>query len=571
MPIQFTKSPWWRDGERWLLAVVVLYVLLLCVAPLSRLMLEIFNAGPEGTLALIRDMLDSRAVRRSTLNTLDAGLFATVISVVLGTSMALLVALTDVRARTLLVFLLILPLLIPAQISVLAWLQFVGPNSFFWELPFIPDPDFRGNPLYSREGVILLLGIEHAPIVFLAVRAGLRLLPGDVVEAARASGARPFQVVLSIILPLLRPAILAGAALAFVSAIGNFGVAALLGIPGRYQMLTTLIYQRLNGFGPSVLGQVALIALLLAVIAAAGLLIQAWALKRQVQPVARTAPLDRCFTLGKWRLVVEAPVALLLFLIAIAPLVALFMSSLSPAIGVSVTFANATLENYGFALNNPGTSRAFVNSLFLATTAAFITIGLAIPFGFFILNRRHPVARALDIIADAPYALPGIVLSIACILLYLRPLPFVGLSLYNSIWILLIAYLGRFMALGLRPTLSGLQQIDPQLEEAARISGAGPLTRLRTVIAPLVAPVAAAGGMLIFMAAFNELTVSALLWSAGNETLGVVIFNLTYGGDPNAAAAVSVLALFATLAVAGIAHLIARYGNLPHGLLPWQA
>lgn len=558
------------DGERILLAVVVFYVALFCVLPLLRLAMEIFDQGAAEGFALFADLWDSRSVRRATWNTLDAGLFATALSVVLGTAMALLVALTDIRGRTALVFLLILPILIPAQISVLAWLELIGPASPLWQLPLMEPPETRRNPLYSREGVILLLGIEHAPIVFLAVRAGLRLLPADLVEAARASGAGPLTVVATILLPLLRPAILAGAALAFVSAIGNFGVAALLGIPGRFQMLTTLIYQRLNGFGPSMLGEVAVVAVLLAAMAAAGLALQAWALKRQTQPVVRSAPIGMCFPLGRWRLPVEALVWALLLFMGIAPLIALVSSSLAQALGVPVTLDTMTWRHYAYAITSDATARAFVNSFLLAAGAAGVTVAVAIPFGFFILNRRHRIARALDTVADAPYALPGIVLSIACILLYLRPLPLVEVSLYNTFWILLVAYLGRFLALGLRPTLAGLQQIDPQMEEAARICGAGSIRRLATIIAPLVAPSAAAGGMLIFMAAFNELTVSALLWSAGNETLGVVIFSLTYEGNSNAAAAVSVLALLATLAVAGIAHLVARFGRLPRGVLPWQ-
>ena len=560
--------PWrsWLEGERLLLALVTLYVLVMCVLPLLRLLAELFSPGAGGW-ALVAEVLNARSTQRATWHTLEAGLASTVLSVLLGGGAALLVALTDIRAKTAIVFLLILPLLIPAQVAALAWLELIGPSSIVYQLAGFEPQGWR-NPLYSREGVVLLLGIEHSPMVFLAVRAGLRGIPRDLVEAARASGASAALITRSIILPMARPALVAGAALAFVSAIGNFGVPALLGIPGRYTMLTTLVYQRLNGFGPSVLGEVAVLAVILTLMAAAGLAIQALALRRAVA-VERSGLAGPVFPLGRRRLPVELGLWLLLVVIAILPLVALVATSLRQALGVDLTVDTATLAHYAFALSAPETGRAFVNSFFLALGAATLSIAVAVPMGYLSLHRGSRLARALEFLTDAPYALPGIVLSIAVILLYLRPLPLLEVSLYNTFWILLVAYFGRFLALGVRPVLSGLQQIDRAMDEAAQMSGAGAMRRLVTVILPLVGPAAAAGGVLIFLAAFNELTVSALLWSSGNETIGVRVFALYDQGDSTSAAAIAVLTVIATLAIAGVASLLAR--RLPYGVLPWQA
>ncbi|MEQ8965070.1 MAG: iron ABC transporter permease [Azospirillaceae bacterium] len=559
------------DGERVLLAVVTVYVAALCALPLLRLLSEaVAPAGGEGTAALVEEVFSSRFTRIALVNTLEASLGATVLSIVLGTGTALAVGLTDIRARTAFVFLLILPLLIPAQISALAWLELIGPSSPLWRLPLIENPARGGNPLYSREGIILLMGIEHAPMVFLAVRAGLRTLPGELVEAARASGIGPARATVGIVLPLLRPAIIAGGALAFVSAIGNFGVPALLGIPGRYTMLTTLIYQRLNGFGPSVLGEVAVLAFVLALLAAAGLALQAIAKRRGRLALDRTSRPLAPFTLGPWRPVVETALGGLLAVIAILPLLALVSTSLIQAIGVPLTPGTATLEHYRDVLfDNDATRRAFVNSFALAGAAAVATGAIAVPIAFLAVRRRSRVARLLDGVADAPFALPGIVLAIACILVYLRPLPVLDVSLYNTAWIILVAYLGRFLAVGLRPAAAGMESLDPAQEEAAQICGAGALKRLREIVLPTVAPTAAAGALLVFLLAVNELTVSALLWSTGNETLGVVVFSLYDEGNATAAAAVAVLSVAATLAVAALASLVAR--RLPHGVLPWQA
>jgi len=167
-----------------------------------------------------------------------------------------------------------------------------------------------------------------------------------------------------------------------------------------------------------------------------------------------------------------------------------------------------------------------------------------------------------------PYALPGVVLAIAAILVFLKPLPLLGISLYNTIWIILFCYLARFLVLGLRPVISGYYQLDRTLEEAAQITGARLLRRLRTIILPLVAPVAMAGGLLIFLTAFNELTVSALLWSSGAETLGVVVFSFQQGGDATYASALAVLTVAVTITL--MLSTLLTTGKLAQGVLPWR-
>jgi iron(III) transport system permease protein len=366
------------------------------------------------------------------------------------------------------------------------------------------------------------------------------------------------------------PSILAGAALAFVTSIGNFGIPALLGIPGRYPMLTTLIYQRLQGFGPRVLGEVAALALILAALAAIGLLVRALMLRRErFATDDGGAPLAP-FRLGGLGLVVAPLLWLLVFAVAVLPLAALVATSLVPALGVPLRPDTVTLENYRFALfEQDATIRAFRNSFLLALATALASAAISVPLAYLVTLRQSATARIIDFLADAPYAVPGTVLAIAVILVYLPPLPFLQLSLYGTLGIILAAYLARFLALALRPTIAGMERVDRNLDEAAQVAGAGVLRRLRSVILPVVAPSVAAGALLIFMTAFNELTVSALLWSTGNETLGVVVFSLQYEGNSPAAAAVATIAVVVTLALAAFASALGR--NLPEGVVPWSA
>lgn len=556
-------------AEALLLAALGLYVLGLCLWPLARLLDTPFAQGPAEGLALIARVWSGRAVQVATWNTLDAALWSTALALVLGGGMALLVALTDLRGKVALVFLLILPLLIPPQISALAWMALVGPASPLWALPGLEGLRPLRNPLLGRGGVILVMGIEHAPMVFLALRAGLRALPGDLIDAARGAGSHPGGVVARIVLPLMWPALAAGAALAFVSAIGNFGVPALLGIPGRYPVLSTLIYQRLSGFGPGALPEVTAMALILAVLAAAGIALQALALRRLGVATDRTVAAHRGFALGAARPWAEAGVWALMAAVAILPLLALLAAALVPSVGVPLRPDTATLANLVQVVTELSlTRRAFGNSLTLALMTALLTLAAAVPLAW-LMARGWRLARLLNLGADAPYVLPGIVLSIAVILAFLPPLPGLGISLYNTLWILLAAYLARFFALALRPVAAALTQLDPALEEAAQTAGAGSLRRLATIVLPLAAPAVGAGAILVFLGAFSELTVSALLWSRGNETVGVVVFSLQDEGRTPMAAAVSVWVLAVVLALAALVSRLARH--LPEGVLPWQA
>jgi iron(III) transport system permease protein len=559
------------SSESVLLAVLTGYVAVLGLWPLARLFVESLSPGASGeVLGLLLGQWRSEATQRALINTLESSLLATLLSVAIGTSAAFVLSLTDVRAKAALTFIAMLPLLVPSQITALAWIELTGAGSpILGPLGLAPAPGAT-NPLYSKWGIVLVMGIESSTLVFLAVRAGLRNLPRDLIEAARLCGAHPLRVTHSVIVPLATPAILAGAALAFVTSIGNFGIPAMLGIPGRYTVLTTLIYQRLQGFGPRVLGEVAALALILTALAVIGLLLRALVVRRGgFATEGGGAPLLP-FRLGRARVLIELVLWIALTCIAILPLLALLASSLAPALGVALTFDTVTLAHYRFALlEQESTLRAFANSFILALAAAAVSATVAVPLAYLATMRKNPGARLLDLVADAPYAVPGTVLAIAIIIVFLPPVPLVGVSLYGTIGIILVAYLARFLALALRPTVAGMELVSKNLDEAAQVAGAGVIRRLRSVILPAVAPSAAAGALLIFMTAFNELTVSVLLWSTGNETLGVAVFFLHYEGNSPAAAAVATISIAVTLALALLTSLMAR--NLPEGVVPWRA
>ncbi len=514
-------------------------------------------------------VLKNSATWMALKNSLYTSALGTLLAVVLGSGFAFVLSLTNVRLRALWVFCFMLPMMIPPQVTALSWLQLFGPASPILNSLGIAPPLGSPQPLYSAEGIALLLGIQHAPLVFLALRTSLICLPRDLIEAAQLCGAGQWRLWLNIIVPLSWPAMIGGAALAFVSALGNFGIPAMLGIPAGYLVLPTLIYQQMAGFGNDVLSEVASLSMVIALLVFLGMLAQQWLRQRSSFSLLGLASQPASFRLGRWRLLCECSLALILSFILLAPLAALVVSSLVPALGMALTTETFSVNAYTEMLTHQGsTARAFANSMTLATAAALILMLIALPLSYRLgqlsLRWRAIVASVIEV----PYAIPGIVLSVAFILLFARPIPLLNLQLYGTLGIILLAYLSCFLSVALKPVSASLAQLDPGLVEAARIVGASPMQVLRHILLPLTAPALFAGGLLVFLISVNELTVSALLWSAGNETLGVLIFNLDESGDSVLASALSVLVVILVAGLMALLSLLAP--RLPRGVIPWH-
>lgn len=561
------RAPLFRlSSERIVLALLAVLILSVSVAPMLRLaQAALFD---DGGLAIERlAKLFSRPQTGAAIwNTIHISLASTFVSVLVGTIFAVIMVQTDLRGKSALVFAFVLPLMIPPQVTAMAWIQAFSPSSPGLGLLGLSMEAGTRHPLYSKAGIILLLGIYNAPLVYLAMQASLRRIPLDLAEAARAAGARPGRVLLTVILPLARGGMVAAASLAFVSAIGNFGIQAMLGIPARVPTLITQIYQQINGLGPSALPNMAALSLVLTALTVAGVLLAARD-RSDTRVDLGSRPL--MLPLGRSGAVIAALLWTYLVVSLLLPLSALMQTSLVTAYGLPLTAETMTLKNYVSALFQQVSLRdAFVTSLWLTLfTMSFLMLA-SVFLGYFLTWRRGPLVRLLHFGSEAAYTLPGITLGVAMILLFLRPLPGIGVSIYGTPWIILAAYVAGFFALALRPVLSGYAQIDRALEEAARVAGAGFLRRMRDVIWPLIAPTAIAATVIVFMTAINEIQTSILLISSGTRTIGPMIIFLEEGGASPLAAAVGCLMILGVLALMLLSTALSRF--LPKGVLPWQ-
>lgn len=544
----------WRPARLRILRTLVLVILgwffLVPVVRLSWLSLTGTEESAGLGLTQYRAVLADSRTWKATVTTLQVSVISTAVAVVLGVALAWLVAYTNVRGKRLLPPLIVASFVLPPYVVTLGWVETFGldglGSAVLGALPF----DLTVN-LYSRGGIAFVLAITHFPIVYLLVVGALRRIPHEIEQAARVCGAGRWTALFRVTLPAAGPAIGGGAVLAFLTSLDNFGVPAFLGIPAHIEVLSTRIYSQIVGFGPQAFARAAALSVLLALIAAGALLLQWWLTRGsgQAEPVAA----DRTprVRLHRSRLPVEILTWGGLLVVVCVPAASMILASLRSAVGVPVTLATASVDNYSHLLANSGSfldAAAMSVRLAVLATLACLVIGTAVAY----IRARRPsrLARVIEGATALPYALPGIVMGLALILAWVQPLPRVYPGIYGTWIILWVAYVTRFTFYEVRSASATFAQLGPSVEEAARASGAGPVTAWRRILLPLAFQGLAAGAGLVLLTSLAELTVSSVLYSAQAKTIGVVIFSFQQAGNSNLANAGSALVL-AVYAVAG--------------------
>jgi len=518
------------------LAGLLVVLLFTNVLPLYRLLERALSS------TALAYLWENPQARRALAHSLRISVSSALLATLIGGALLFMLERLTLPGRRALRLLLFVPLVVPPQILAIAWIGWAGPVGTLTR--FVREGlGLEHAPwlLYSEGGIVLLLTIFAIPIAYLTIGAGLTRVPRHLEEAARLDGASLAVVALHILTPLLRPYVLAALMLAFLAAIGNFGIPALLGIPARFITLPTLIYQRITSFAAGGFSQAAALALLMAVPAVLVLWTQLRLNRRAATLDSQLDAPHRYHLQRRFAWPLAALVWLVIGLLMTAgPFISMLLLSLTRAYGLPPTLANLDLRHYQFVLTGlESFPRALTHSLLLAGGAATLAALMALALGYLLL-RLGERGTLLQLLIDLPYALPGIVFALALILTWL-PSPIPGVRLYGTVWLLGFAYVGHYLAFALQPIGAAWRQLDPALEEAARIDGAGTLQALRLVLLPVMLPTVVVAALLVFLNAFSEISISALLAGSRAETLGWLVFGLEQAGDTNRAAALSVV------------------------------
>jgi iron(III) transport system permease protein len=508
---------------------------LVTLAPIALVLARSIVTPAGVTLAYYRAALSDPANVQAAVNTLVISTATMVFAAALAIPLAWLVARTDLPAARSFRALLVVPYVVPPYLGAIAWINLANP-SVGWLNRLA---GFAAFDIYTTAGMIWVLGLFYYTFVYLSCLAALEHVDPSLEDAARMSGARPLAVLRTITLPLIWPAILAGAFLVFAASASAFGVPALVGSPARLYLLTTRIYGYATAGGlQGLYVAAALSAVLLLVALVMWALAERLAGRGRITSVTGKASARSRVALGRWRWPIFAAMTGVVVVTCLLPVAAVVLTSLMNVAG-EFRWSNFTLDKYRYVLfTRPDTLRGFVNSFVLAFGAATLASAAGAGLAYVKGHPRLRASRLADASVNLPYAAPGTILAIGLILLWSWPL-----ALTNTLWILLIAYFAKHLSFAVRPISTAVQQTDVTLEEAARISGAGFFTTFRTIWLPLLRPAILAGWFLVFMPAFGELTMSVLLVGPGTDTVGTVLFALQEYADPPSASVVAVLIL----------------------------
>ena len=525
-------------SEAAVVACAVVALLVLVAGPLVFLVGGSLFVDGQFTLAAYREVLTRSLYYSALLNTIWLGLGAAALAVLIGTPIAWLVTRTDMPMRAAVRTMANTAYVFPPFLLAIAYVILVAPNAGALNRLWVHLFGVTHGPFnaYTLKTLILVTGLHTFPTVFLLVSAALESMDSSLEHAAQILGASRARTTLRITLPLVLPSILTGALLAFVNAIALFGSQAILGIPGRIYTLPTRVYQVL-GYPPDYATASAISMLLVLLTVVALLLQRAWLRRRMVAIIGGKASAHDTVRLGAWRWGALSGCAVIGLLAVALPFAALAGVSLMHAWPQGFTWDNLTLQNYVDVIaRNHVTRSAIANSLMLGVATATIAIVLGVVLAFVDLRGRFAGRKALDILALIPLGLPGIVLAVAILQLWLR----VPIPLYGTYAILLLAYVTRFLPLAVQASRTALSQVDPSLEEAARIGGVSRMRALWRITIPLSGAGLIAGWILVFVPAIQELSASVLLFTPETMTLAVAIFNFQDNGQLEAVSALGI-------------------------------
>jgi iron(III) transport system permease protein len=430
-----------------------------------------------------------------------------------------------------------------------SYIVLLGPNAgvmnhFLMSLFRLENPPFN---IYGFGGFVFVATLEGTPLVYSTVISAFKTVDGNLEYSARILGASTLRIILTITLPLVVPAIGAGALIVFISTLSLYGAPAILGV----RVVPTEIQALL---GDIRFDLAAGVSLYLAALALVGLVFYQRLLRRSERFVTvsgKGVPLET-IRLGPWRWPVCMLACTYTLISLFLPYAVLGYASVSHAVSAIPSFENFTLANYAFVFKDPFSIRGLKNSSALSVGAAVIAAMLASIISLMevrLSDKRF--MRVIDAVLMLPFGIPGIVIAVGLILAFIRP-PFV---LYNTIWIIGIAFVIKYLPIAIRTIGAVFQQIDKSLEEASRIVGASSTTTFSRISVPLAWNGIVSAMVLVFILCFSELGATILLVSPNNETISFAMITAWSSTSFEVTCAIGVIMLAVTLAAVTVTQL----------------
>ena len=541
----------WRhlDPSIFLWALLVAVLLLLVINPLARLLWTSFQDPDTGALTLGNYAAAYGRWRNveALINSVVIGLAVAVLCTVFGVPMAWAVSRTDMPGKGLVWAAILGTFIMPNYLGAVAWILMAGPNAGWLNRVYTGLTGATSGPfnVYTKAGLVLVIACYSFPYMFVFTRSALDLISSEMEDAASTLGAGLLRTTVRVTLPLALPAILGAFIVEFLEAIALFGAPALIALPGRFQVMTTMLWQMFE-FPPKL--QVAAaysMPLLLITVFLFWLQRRIIAGKGYVALTGKGGE-RRIVPLGPWRWAMLGYCLVVTSLSFFLPMLVVLQAAFAKAWGRGFSLDNLTLRNVRFVLvDQPATRTATLNTFVYAGAASLIALGLALAIAYIVARRLVPLSRALSYVAMAPFVIPGIVLAIGFYAAYTaRPL-----VLYGTAWILILAFTTRFLPIAYTNSDAALRSINPELEDAARILGSSRLLALRRIVGPLLKRGLAGAFILVFIPATRELSSAIFLYTTGTQVLSVLLFDKSDEGNFEILASMGLILVVATVAL----------------------
>ena len=530
----------------------------LAVLPLFMLLLGSFQmeVAPREFVTTLKNYQNAYASQYTYSTFKNSVIFASGsagLSFLFGTVLAWLVERTNTPLRVVFIPIAVVPLILPGVLESIAWIFLLSPKFGYINVALMSLSGLESAPfnVFSLPGMIWVHSVGQVPLAFLMMVAAFKSMDPALEESAMMSGANTPQTLRRITLRLLMPTSASVLLILFVRTLESFETPALIGIPARIYVYTSEIYLAFNEYPPDY-GRGAALAVGLLILSAAGVWLYTRSTRegKRFQTVTGKAFRPRQFDLGPWRWVGFGFLMVYFLVVVLLPFLVMLWASFLPFFATPNLDAlqKLSFENYQYLFGFRPFWDAMKNSIILAFMSASAAMVLTSLIAWIVYKSRLPGSWMLDFLAFVPITVPGIVLGMALILLYVAfPIP-----IYGTIWVLLIAYVTRYIPYGMRTASGAILQIHSELEEAAAASGASWWETFKRVTLPLLRPGIVAGWIYIFIVSFREFSTSVLLATGESRVLSILLFTMFEQGQVTVVAAIGILMILTLLTIVAV-------------------
>lgn len=543
-----------------ILGFIVLY-------PLFLLVLNSFQTALPGeeikfSLAGWRAAVSEPGMRQAIINTVSLSLTREMIALPLSILLAWLLARTNLPGRDWFEFFFWMSFFFPSLAVTLGWILLLDPQYGLLNQLAVRLFSLKQGPfdIYSWWGIVWthLVGLSISVKVMLLTPA-FRNMDASLEEAAQVCGARPLRTLLRVIVPVMAPAIIVVALMSAIRALEAFEIELILGAPGRLDVYSTKIYRLLHQEPPSFASATALSVITLSLMIPF-IVLQRWVTVRRRYTTVTGQAKGHLFRLRSWKWPFYFFVLLVVFTLTVLPLVFLLTGTFMRLYGFFNLPKAWTLRNWSDVLADPIFLSSLRNTVILGLGTAFLAVIVYSIVAYIAVRTRFWGRAALDLLSWLPFTLPGVILGLGFLWLFLD-VPFFR-PFYGGLFLLILASTLNSMTLGVQIIKSNLVQLGFDLEEAAWVAGGSRSYTFRHVVLPLVTPMLLLVGVMSFISAIKNISHVALLVTSSNRPLAMLQLDFMADARYEAAAVVGSIMVLLTVGAA----LLARFFGLRVGL-----